>query len=97
MFLISFIISAVAIKLLGYVLNILATLPVIHGVNKIVGAAVGGIKCVVFIWIALLILTLLCNTSVGKTGMMLVQEDTFLDFLYNTDIFVKVFMNVFYS
>lgn len=96
-FLLSYIISAVVIKLLGYILNVLTKLPVINGINKLAGGAVGGIKCVIFIWIALLVLTLLCDTSVGKQGMELVQKDTFMNFLYNQNIFVKVFMSVFYG
>ena len=96
-FLLSYIISAVAIKLLGYILNVLTKLPVIHGINKLAGGAVGGAKCVIFIWIALLVLTLLCDTSLGKQGMALVQQDTFLSFLYNQNVFVKVFMSVFYG
>lgn len=96
-FLLSYIISAVAIKLLGYILNVLTKLPVIHGINKLAGGAVGGVKCVIFIWIALLVLTLLCDTSLGKEGMALVQQDTFLNFLYNQNVFVKVFMSVFYG
>lgn len=96
-FLLSYIISAAVIKLLGYILNVLTKLPVIHGINKIAGGAVAGAKCVIFIWIALLVLTLLCDTSLGKEGMMLVQQDTFLNFLNNQNVFVKVFMSVFYG
>ncbi|MDD5803769.1 CvpA family protein [Blautia sp. HCP3S3_H10_1] len=96
-FLFSYILSVIVIRLLGYILNVLTKLPVIHGINKIAGGAVGGLKCVIFIWIALLILTLLCDTSLGKQGMVLVQQDTFLNFLYDQNIFVKVFMSVFYG
>lgn len=64
-FLISFVLSAAVIKLLGFILNVLTKLPVINGINKIAGAAVGGIKCIIFIWIAFLVLTLLCNTTLG--------------------------------
>ena len=96
-FLISFVLSAAVIKLLGIILNVLTKLPVLHGINKIAGAAVGGIKCIIFIWIAFLVLTLLCNTELGQQGMALIQQDTFLDFLYNQNVFVKVFMSVFYG
>ena len=96
-FLLSFIISAIVIRLLSYILNVLTKLPVINGINKLAGGAVGGIKCVIFIWIALLVLTLLCDTSVGKQGMELVQKDTFMNFLYSQNVFVKVFMSVFYG
>ena len=96
-FLLSFIISAIVIRLLSYILNVLTNLPVINGVNKIAGGAVGGAKCIIFIWIGLLILTLLCDTTIGKQGMALVEQDTVLNFLYNQNIFVKVFMSVFYG
>lgn len=96
-FLISFVLSAAVIKLLGFILNVLTKLPVINGINKIAGAAVGGIKCIIFIWIAFLVLTLLCNTTLGQQGMALIQQDAFLNFLYNQNVFVKVFMSVFYG
>lgn len=96
-FLISFVLSAAVIKLLGFILNVLTNLPVINGINKIAGAAVGGIKCIIFIWIAFLVLTLLCNTTLGQQGMALIQQDAFLNFLYSQNVFVKVFMSVFYG
>ena len=96
-FLISFVLSAAVIKLLGFILNVLTKLPVINGINKIAGAAVGGIKCIIFIWIAFLVLTLLCNTTLGQQGMALIQQDAFLNFLYSQTVFVKVFMSVFYG
>ena len=46
-FLISFVLSAAVIKLLGFILNVLTKLPVINGINKIAGAAVGDRKSVV--------------------------------------------------
>ena len=94
---ISFVLSAAVIKLLGFILNVLTKLPVINGINKIAGAAVGGIKCIIFIWIAFLVLTLLCNTTLGQQGMALIQQDAFLNFLYSQNVFVKVFMSVFYG
>ena len=96
-FLISFVLSAAVIKLPGFILNVLTKLPVINGINKIAGAAVGGIKCIIFIWIAFLVLTLLCNTTLGQQGMALIQQDAFLNFLYSQNVFVKVFMSVFYG
>ena len=65
-------------------------------VRKLI-AVVGGAKCIIFIWIGFLILTLLCDTTIGKQGMALVEQDTVLNFLYNQNIFVKVFMSVFYG
>lgn len=88
-FLISFVLSAAVIKLLGFILNVLTKLPVINGINKIAGAAVGGIKCIIFIWIAFLVLTLLCNTTLGQQGMALIQQDAFLNFLYSQNVLLR--------
>ena len=93
-FLLSYLFSVIVIRLLGYILDVLAKLPVINGINKTAGAVVGGAKCIVIIWVVFLALTLFCNTSFGQKGMELIQNDTFLNFLYGQDIFIKVFMNV---
>lgn len=96
-FLLSFLAATILIRTVTFALDILSKLPVINGANKITGALVGGIKCVVFIWIGLLVLTLMCNTEIGRKGMELIQEDFFLNLLYNQNIFVKVFMSIFYG
>lgn len=96
-FAVSFILVSVIIRLVAYVLNILAKLPVINGVNKLAGAALGGVKFLIFIWIALLILSIFCNTEFGRKGLELVENDTFLNFLSQNNIFTRVFMSIFYG
>ncbi len=96
-FIVSFILATLIIRIFTYALNIIACLPVIRGVNKAAGAMVGLIKGVVFVWIAFLVLTVLCNTTLGQTLMNMVEQDTFLSYLYNQNILVKVFMSIFYG
>ena len=96
-FLVSFVLATLLIRMISYALNIIASLPVIRGVNKAAGALLGGAKCVVFIWIAFLVLTVLCNTSFGEKGLELVQQDTILSFLYNQNILAWIFTGIFYG
>ena len=96
-FVVSFILATLLIRILSYALNIIASLPVIRGVNKAAGALVGLVKGVLFIWVAFVILTVLCNTGVGQMCMELVEKDTFLSCLYNQNILMKVFMSIFYG
>ena len=96
-FLISFLTATILIRAVTFALDILSKLPVINGANKMTGALVGCLKCIIFIWIALLVVTLLCNTEFGRKGLELIQGDTFLRFLYDQNIFVKVFMSIFYG
>ena len=95
-FVISYILATLLIRMITYALNILARLPVIRGINKLAGAGVGGIKCILFLWIAMLILTIFCNTEFGQQGLKLIDDDTILSFLYEHNIFIKAFTGIFY-
>ena len=96
-FLVSYILATLLIRMVSYALNILASLPIIRGVNKAAGALLGGAKCIIFIWIAFLILTVLCNTQIGEKGLEMVQQDAALSFLYNQNILARVFTGIFYG
>lgn len=96
-FLISFLLATILIRMLTWALNLMAALPVIKGANKLAGGALGAVKAVLFIWVAFLVLTILCNTEFGKAGLELIEKDTVLSWLYEKDIFIEIFMNVFYG
>ena len=95
-FLVSYILSSVLIHVLAYALDLLAKLPVIRGINKIAGALVGGGKCIIFVWVGMLVLTILCNTKIGQKGLGLIRGDTILNFLYDKNVFIRIFTGIFY-
>ena len=96
-FLASYILASVILRFGTYILNLIAQLPLLHGANKLTGALVGLVKGILFVWIGFLILTILCSTEAGKTGLALIEQDPFLSVLYRYDIFVNVFMSIFYG
>ena len=96
-FLVSYILSSILIHVLAYALDLLTKLPVICGVNKLAGAAIGGGKCIIFVWVGMLVLTVLCNTEIGQKGLGLIREDTVLNFLYGKNIFIRIFTGIFYQ
>lgn len=93
-FLITYFLARLIIGFFTRVLDILTRLPVVHGVNKLAGALVGGAKAVLFLWIALLLLTVCYNTQVGKMGIQLVEKDPFLSFMYDNNLLIKTFMSI---
>lgn len=93
-FLITYFLARLIIGFFTRVLDILTRLPVVHGVNKLAGALVGGAKAVLFLWIALLLLTVCYNTQVGKMGIQLVEKDPFLNFMYDNNLLIKTFMSI---
>ena len=70
----------------------LATNSVVLGF--VAGAAIGGGKCIIFIWVAMLVVTILCNTKIGQEGLRLIRGDTVLNFLYDKNIFIRIFAGI---
>lgn len=95
-FLVSLLLATLLIRMLAYALDIIARLPIINGINKSAGALVGVVKGVLFIWIILMVLTIFCNTEIGRQGLELVERDDLLKWLYEQNVFVNIFMSIFY-
>nr|WP_294659408.1 CvpA family protein [uncultured Blautia sp.] len=93
-YVLAYILSTIMIRLIAYVLNLIAGLPVLKTANKLTGGAVGFLKGIVFIWIAFLVLTVLCSTEIGKTALELIEKDTLLSTLYQYDPLVRIFSKI---
>lgn len=96
-FLMSFLLATLLIRMITYALNIISRLPVISGINRIAGGIVGILKGLLFIWIVLLVITVFCNTETGQQILAMAEKDYILNFLYEKDVFVNIFMSIFYG
>ena len=94
-FLLSYVLAALAIRMMAYGLDVMSHLPVLKGINCAAGAIVGMLKGVVIVWIALLVITMLYNSSVGKECLTMIEKDPLLSVLYKTDLLVQVFLSIF--
>ncbi len=93
----SFVLSFTILKIMAHTLNLVEHSPGLRELNRAAGGVLGAAKGVIVLWILGLAATVLCSTPIGKNCMDAIQKDVFLTFLYETDIFVKVFVNVFYN
>lgn len=96
-FMLSYLIAVIGIRIVTNVLDLMARLPVLNGVNRIAGIVVGGVRGLLIVWIALLILTIFYNTDIGKQGLAMVENDFFLKILYDKNIFIQIFLSIFYG
>ena len=96
-FLISLALSTILIQSITWMLNLVSRLPVIHGMNKIAGAFLGAAKFLIVVWVVLLALTIICNTEIGEMGLQIVKKDYILNYIYDKDILIHIFMSVFYQ
>lgn len=96
-FLISLLMATILVWSVTWMFNLASRLPVIHGMNKIAGAFLGVAKFLIVIWILFLALTIICNTETGEAALQIVKKDCILNYLYDRDILIKIFMNIFYQ
>lgn len=64
-------------------LNLLSRLPILYGMNKIAGAALGLAEALLFVWIGCLVLTLFSGTAAGKLVFAQMEESVWLSWLYD--------------
>lgn len=88
-YLITFLIVSVVMAVVVFSLDLISRLPVISGVNKLAGAALGGIQGLLLLWIFFLVLTVFCNTETGKSLLAMVLENPILSWLYTNNYFMQ--------
>ena len=96
-FLLSYFLATLLIRMIVFGLDIMAKLPVLRGLNRFAGIFVGGFRGLLFLWVAFLIITICWNTSWGRECVRMIDDSRFLSFLYEKDIFVDLYMSIFYG
>lgn len=96
-FTLSYILASIILRIVTYVLDLAANLPGIRVVNRAAGLILGSVKGLIFIWLGLLVITVFCGTDLGASLLRQAEGDPFVSFLYDKNIFVRIFMSIFYS
>lgn len=94
-YVLAYILATIGIRIVVYILNLIAGLPILKTANKLIGGLVGFVKGLVFIWILFLILTVLCSTEIGKTSLELIEKDSLLSVIYQYDPLIQIFTKIF--
>ena len=89
-YLISFLIIWTAIRAILLALDVVTKLPILHGINKLLGGALGVVYGVALVWVAFLLVTILCNGELGRQFFALITANPFLLFLYNQNVIMKI-------
>lgn len=81
-----FLLTFIAIQLLVRWLDLIARLPIIHGLNQIAGALLGLAHGLLLLWVGFILLDLCSATPLGSQLMAQVQASKWLSFLYNYNL-----------
>lgn len=94
---ISFFVAMAAAWILLYVLSkaigIVAKIPVIHGVNKILGIFAGALYAVVLVWIAFYLIALTSAGEWGREMIAYIYQNPVLQFLYENNLVITILLN----
>lgn len=89
-YLLTFLIVWTVIRVVLVACDVVTKLPVLHGVNKLAGGALGIAEAVILVWIAFLLVTIFCNGEVGQMIFELINENAFLSLLYSQNVIMKI-------
>ena len=89
-FVVTWLIVASFIWLAVMTLDVIANLPIIHGINQMLGLVLGAGQALVIVWIAFLAITVFARTAIGKQLMEIIEKNVLLNQLYNGNVFLKL-------
>lgn len=87
-FLVLALIIYIIIRIIIAVLDIFSKLPIINGINKWAGAAIGLVQGLLFIWIASLVLTAFSDKDWAQEVFRQINDNGFLSFIYNNNMVI---------
>lgn len=85
-FLLTFLLVTVVVRIALYILGVIGDLPVIGGLNRLAGGALGLATGLVIVWILFIAITVFYDFGICKLFLQNVQENEFLSFLYENNI-----------
>lgn len=72
--------------------DLVAKLPVIKGLNKILGIGAGAVQALSITWVFFLIVVMFMGSSFGDSMMKCVEQSSFLTYLFNENVLLELLM-----
>ncbi len=84
-----FLVLLIATYVACFLLDIVAKLPILNGMNSLAGAAVGFVQALIYVWVFFLVVTACAGYDWGAECLKMIQDNTFLSFLYENNLLLK--------
>ncbi|MBQ8804522.1 MAG: CvpA family protein [Tyzzerella sp.] len=88
-FLLTFLVVSIIVRTALYILGVIGDLPVIGGVNRLAGGAVGIGTGLVIVWILFIVITLFYDMAISKMFLQNIEESKILQILYDNNILMN--------
>lgn len=93
-YVITCVVLMLAIWILIAVSDIITDIPIVHGIDKFGGILFGAAQALTLVWIFFIIITLLSAFEFGAVMMKMIEENAFLTWLYEKNIFLKFMVDI---
>lgn len=84
-FVLTLILVAIIIEIIGGFLDIVTKLPLIHGFNRVMGIAAGLVQGLLVLWLAAVVLTIFCTSETIQPVMEAIYANKYLAYLYENN------------
>ena len=88
-FLFTFLIVTLVLRTIIYMLGLISDLPIIGGVNRLAGGAVGLAKALIMVWVVFAVLTLMYDSKLGATCLQCIEDSEFLSYIYDHNLLMN--------
>lgn len=70
--------------------NIITRLPIIEQFDGMGGTLLGAVQGIIEVWIVFIVITFLSQTEIGMSAMQCIENNGFLNILYNNNIIMQI-------
>jgi len=88
-FIVLMIIVFVLLRLLIYIARFIDRIPIIHGINRLLGALLSLAEALLIIWLLGLLLSLFAGSEFGSDVLRVIHASSFLTFIYENNLISK--------
>jgi len=89
-FVLSFVVVLIVLQIVSLVFDVIGMLPVLGGVNRVAGGALGAAQGLVVLWLLCLLLTAFSDTKFGVETLQLINQNAILSLVYNNNLLLKI-------
>ena len=94
-FFLAFIVAVILVRAISGILNLVSHLPIIHGVNKMLGIAAGFVQGIFYVWLFFYLIAICCTSSFGMLMNRYIDQSSFLTYLYQNNLLLQILMQFF--
>lgn len=92
-YIVTFLLVWCVVSLVVFSLDVIANLPVLHGINRVIGTFLGLGFAVVIIWLGFLTLSIMYSTEIGQMCYGWIEESKLLMYLYEHNLILNMLLN----